>query len=462
VHESAQSQLQTTLDRIDRFDDELGAFTEVLAESAAAVAARTDELAAGARPDGPTAPLWGLPIGVKELFEIAGGQASYGSEVLAGRRATHDSAVVARLRAAGAVVVGSTRSHEFGWGITTQNPARGSTRNPWDLGRVPGGSSGGSAAAVAAGLVALATGTDTGGSIRIPAAFCGVLGLKTTVGRISRTGMAPLAPSFDTPGFLARSIELLRAGLVATAGPDTGDPVTIGRPPVEIAGEDPWIGGDGALRFAVPAALLPAGPDERWRRSLDEVVAGLRALGGEQVEVEAPDASGLLDVFAPMQMAEALHVHEDVLGTFPADADRYGADVRGRLEQAGGVDVRRYLEAGRAANELRTAMLRIFAMAPLLVTPVGSCGPSTTADPDEIVVGGQTMPLRAAIMPSTVLQNVCGLPSLTVPVGTDADGLPVGIQLTGGPWSEPHLLSIGAALESAGTFTVRTPRRFAT
>ena len=107
-------------------------------------------------------------------------------------------------------------------------------------------------------------------------------------------------------------------------------------------------------------------------------------------------------------------------------------------------------------------MVRIFAMAPVLVTPVGSCGPSTTADPDEIVFGGQTMPLRAAIMPSTVLQNLCGLPSLTVPVGTDADGLPVGIQLTGGPWSEAHLLSIGAALESAGSFTVRTPPRYAT
>ena len=177
--EPAQSRLQSTLERIDRFDAELGAITEVLAESAAAVAARTDALAAGVVPDRGTSALWGLPIGVKELFDIAGGQASYGSEVLSGRRAPHDSIVVARLRAVGAVIVGSTRSHEFGWGITTQNPVRGSTRNPWDLRRVPGGSSGGSAAAVAAGLVALATGTDTGGSIRIPAAFCGVLGLKT-------------------------------------------------------------------------------------------------------------------------------------------------------------------------------------------------------------------------------------------------------------------------------------------
>ena len=459
---SAQSRLQTTLERIEAFDGELGAFTEVLSESAGADAARADEAAGGRGPDGATSALWGLPVGVKELFEIKGGQASYGSEVLAGRRASRDSAVVARLRAAGAVIVGSTRSHEFGWGITTQNPARGSTRNPWDLSRVPGGSSGGSAAAVAADLVALATGTDTGGSIRIPAAFCGVLGLKTTVGRITRAGMAPLAPSFDTPGFLARSIDLLRAALAATAGPDADDPVTIGRPPLDDTGTAAGTAaGSTAFRFAVPAALLPAGPDDRWRPSLDAVVDGLRAIGGEPVEVDAPDAAGLLEVFAPMQMAEALHVHEDVLGTFPAEADRYGADVRSRLQQARTVDVRRYLEASGAANDLRTAMLRIFAAAPVLVTPVGSCGPSTTADPDEVVVSGHTLALRAAIMPSTVLQNLCGLPSLTVPVGADADGLPVGIQLTGAPWSEAHLLAVGAALEAAGTFTVRTPPRFA-
>ena len=447
---SARERLALTLERIGRYDGELGAFVEVLPESAAADAARADEDGAGAG----TAPLRGLPIGIKELFDIAGGQGTYGSLVLEGRRAAKDSAVVARLRGAGAVIVGSTRTHEFGWGITTQNAARGSTRNPWDLGRVPGGSSGGSAAAVSAGLVDLATGTDTGGSVRIPAAFCGVLGLKTTVGRISRVGLAPLAPSFDTPGFLARSVSLLRAALVATAGPDPGDPVTVGRPPVGDASAL------GDLRFAVPAALLPSGSDTRWRAALDAVVAGLQMIGGEEVEVDAPDADGQLRIFAPMQMAEALQVHEDVIGTFPGEADRYGPDVRSRLEAARDVDVHRYLGASRAADGLRTATLRALEQAPLLVTPVGACGPSTTADPDEVELDGRTVTLRAAIMPSTVLQNVCGLPSLTVPAGTDAEGLPVGIQLTGGPWSEAHLLAVGAALEAAGTFSVQTPPAF--
>src|SRR5262245_5736617 len=158
-------------------------------------------------------------------------------------------------------------------------------------------------------------------------------------------------------------------------------------------------------------------------------------------------------------MAEALHVHEDVFGTFPA-ADRYGADVRGRLDQARHIDIRRYLRSVAATDELRVMMGRAFEHADVLVTPVGPCGPSTVADPDHVVLDGQTVLLRAAMMPSTVLQNLCGLPSRTIPVGSDGDGLPVGIQLTGPCWSESHLLSVGAALEAADVCRVRTPSRF--
>ena len=156
--------------------------------------------------------------------------------VLADRRAPADAAVVASLRRAGAVVVGTTRAHEFGWGITTQHATRGSTHNPWHLDRIPGGSSGGSAAAVAAGMVPLAVASDTGGSVRIPAAFCGVFGLKTTPGRISRRGGVALAPTFDTVGFVARHPALLAAALAATVGPDPGDPPTLDAPALAQVG----------------------------------------------------------------------------------------------------------------------------------------------------------------------------------------------------------------------------------
>src|SRR5262249_6557451 len=161
-----------------------------------------------------------------ELFDVAGADNSYGSNVRAGLVATEDAPVVDALRRAGAVIVGTTRSHEFGWGITTQHESRGSTRNPWSLDRIPGGSSGGSAAAVAAGLVPLAIGTDTGGSIRIPASFCGVIGLKTTIGRVPRAGIVPLAPSFDTVGYLSSDVHLIKSAFEATAA---------GTPPLEVA-----------------------------------------------------------------------------------------------------------------------------------------------------------------------------------------------------------------------------------
>ena len=432
MHESAQSRLQTTLERIDRFDAELGAFTEVLAESAAAVAARTDELAAGVGPDGSTSALWGLPIGVKELFEIAGGQASYGSEVLAGRRAPHDSTVVARLRAAGAIIVGSTRSHEFGWGITTQNPARGSTRNPWDLSRVPGGSSGGSAAAVAAGLVRARhrhrhrrldphpgrvlwrPRPQDHGRAHLPRRHGAARAVVRHAGLPRPVDRAPPRRARwrlqgRTPAIRSRSAGRRSSSRARTRGPA-------------------WTG-----HCASPCPRHCSPPDRTSAgvRSLDAVVAGLRAIGGEQVEVEAPDAAGLLDVFAPMQMAEALHVHEDVLGTFPAEADRYGADVRGRLEQAGTVDVRRYLDAGRAADELRTAMLRIFAMAPVLVTPVGSLraehdrrpGRDRRRRPDDAAAGRDHAVDRAAEPVRPALAHGPGRDRRRRPPGRDpADG----------------------------------------
>src|SRR4051794_37993855 len=197
------------LQRIDRLDESIGSFTDVLADRALREARSLDE-----QPDA-NKPLRGVAVGGKELFDVEGADNSYGSAVRRGLVATADAAAVSTLRRAGAVIVGNTRSHEYGWGITTQHTTRGSTRNPVDLDRVPGGSSGGSAAAVAAGLVPLARGTDTGGSIRIPAAFCGVIGLKTTIGLLPRDGVVPLAPSFDTVGFVARETSVLCAALLA-------------------------------------------------------------------------------------------------------------------------------------------------------------------------------------------------------------------------------------------------------
>jgi aspartyl-tRNA(Asn)/glutamyl-tRNA(Gln) amidotransferase subunit A len=447
----ARARVDDTLTRIARYDAGIGAFTQVFTEQARAAAADLQF---------EQAPLHGVPVAVKEIVDVAGADACYGSPALAGRVAERDAWLVTRLRQAGAVLVGQTRSHEFAWGITSQQAERGGTRNPWNPDRVPGGSSGGSAAAVAAGLVPLAVASDTGGSVRIPASFCGVFGLKTTWGRIGRTGMLPLAPSFDSPGFLAREVSLLAAALAATAGPDPGDPASQDAPPHPVTALD--LDRVGSVRFAVPAELGPVGAAPDRIAALETVTAGLRALGASEAAVTVPDAVGLLPVFAAIQQAEAYHTHHRVLGWFPRLADRYGADVRDRLAAAAGVCLADYLSARQAAAVVRGALVQSFRQVDLLVGLVGATGPSTMADPDQAPVrpGQAPMPLRQAIMPCTVPQNLAGLPSVTVPAGFDDDGLPVGVQLTGAAWSEPLVLAVAAALERSGVARCDLPAAF--
>jgi aspartyl-tRNA(Asn)/glutamyl-tRNA(Gln) amidotransferase subunit A len=445
-----------SLGAIERWNGLIGAFVDVLADAADRDAARAAaELSAGNR----RGPLHGMPVAVKELFDVESADGSYGSLVLAGRRAERDAAVVASLRQAGAVVVGVTRSHEFGWGITTQHATRGSTRNPWDLTRIPGGSSGGSAAAVAAGLVPLAVASDTGGSIRLPASFCGVYGLKTTPGRISRRGGVPLAPTFDTVGFVARDPELLASALAATVGPDAADPPTLDAPPLGPAVDPERFAG---TRFAVPDTGVAIAAGASHRHALDAVAAALVELGCRRLDASVPAGPQLYDVFVPHQMAEAYHVHRAILGTFPERSADYGADVRSRLEAAAQVTIGDYLDARRLAAEARARFHLVFDDVDVLVTLVCPCAPSTVAQPDAVDIDGRSVRLRDAVMPSTVPQNIAGLPSVTVPVGRDDHGLPIGVQLTGRPWSEQLLLAVAASLERAGVCRAAVPERFVT
>jgi aspartyl-tRNA(Asn)/glutamyl-tRNA(Gln) amidotransferase subunit A len=443
--------VSAALARIERLDPMVGAFTDVLRDRAG-----REALASDAREH--SRPLDGVPLGVKGLFDVEGGDQSYGSSTRDGLRGSSDAEVVRRLRRAGGVVVGVTRTHELGWGITTQHASRGSTRNPWNLERVPGGSSGGSAAAVAAGLVPIAVGSDTGGSIRIPAAFCGVIGLKTTHGRIPRTGGVALAPSFDSPGFLSLSPALLVAALVATAGEHAGDSATVGTPPLGAMPRGLATGSP--LRYAAPESLAPAQCSSARASAIDRLCAALDDLGFERVEVTAPSAAEMYEVFVPIQQTEAHDVHHRVLGTFPSRAGDYGPDVRQRLERAGLVTTGEYLAARATAAEMSAALHRAVRAADILVTLVGGHGPSRTDAPDTVDVDGRPVPLRDLVMPSTVPQNLAGLPSVTVPVGLDDDGMPIGVQLTGPRWTETTLLAITELLERTGVLMLSIAPEF--
>jgi len=448
--------LSATLERIDRLDGVLGAFAEVTAERASAEAAeRTTELRRGVS----RGPLHGVPVAVKELFDVAGAVGDYGSEVLAGRVPGGDPRLVARLRAAGAVIVGVTRSHELGWGITSQHATRSSPRNPWNLSRVPGGSSGGSAAAVAAGMIPAAVASDTGGSVRIPATFCGVAGIKPTLGRISRAGGAALAPTLDTPGVVAGHVEDLWPLLAAMSGPHEGDPATLAEP--LPAAPDPASFGHGlaGVRVGIAPALRGAVPwGEGTTAGFDRTCEALRAAGATLVEIDLPAAEDMLAAFIPLQMAEAYDVHNRQFGLFPERADDYGADVGGRLRMASEVTMGEYLESRRRRLEFIWAFDRAFESLDALLTPISAVGPSTIDEPDTVLVDGERRALREVVMGFTVPQNLTGLPTVALPVGFDGDGLPVGMQFTSGRLREDTAVRVAGAVEHVlGTDAPRVP-----
>ena len=405
--------VERALARIAECDGDVGAFVHVDADGA-----RAQARAAAAVRD-PRGPLHGVPVAVKDLFDVAGQVTRAGSQVPAGPPATRDAPAVARLRAAGAVVVGRTRTHEFAWGITTQHAVLGGTRNPWDTSRVPGGSSGGSAAAVAAGVVPLALGTDTGCSIRLPAAWCGLVGHKPTHGTVPLEGAVPLAPSLDHGGALVRTLADARLAHEVLSGHAL--------PPVA-----PLAG----LRVGVVARPRRAGPARRRGRAARRGAA----------------ARGRAAARRPSGGAVRGRAGGGGAGVAPGDRPLAGLRRRVRAGRPGAAA--RVRAAGDGAggagaglrDELRRRTAELFDEVDLVLMPVAVCGPPTTADPDRAVLPDGPGPVRDGVLPWTVWADLCGLPACAVPAGLDGDGLPVGLQVVGPPGADARVLDAAAAL----------------
>jgi len=415
-------------------DATTGAFWTLCLDRAAEEARAAE--AAWAR--GEARPLEGVPFAAKDIFDTEGLRTTYGSTMFAEHVPARDAEAVRRVRGAGAILLGKTATHEFAWGFSSINEALGTCRNPADPERVAGGSSGGSGAALAARLVPLALGTDTGGSIRVPSAFCGVTGLKPTWGRVSLDGVWPLAPSLDHAGPMARTpadLALLLAVL-------TGDPPAEEWSPRAGAPRVPGRSADGPLAgFAVGTC-----PDLHLAALAPEVAAAhaataerLVALGARAVEVSFPAAGAIVPAFRAVQLAEALHTHRRA-GLYPARRDEYGADVGGRLDMASEVTLEALLDATLAREAVRAGFARLFGEVDVLLTPVSSLAPPRIEDE-------RARPtLRDALVPYTSPQDLAGLPTCAVPAGTDALGLPVGMQLTGPPGAEARVLAAASAL----------------
>jgi aspartyl-tRNA(Asn)/glutamyl-tRNA(Gln) amidotransferase subunit A len=426
--------------RIDAVDDRVGAFTALCLERAREEARASE--AAWAR--GGARPLEGIPLGVKDLFDSEGVRTAYGSPMFGDNVPDRDAEALRRARAAGAILVGKTQTHEFAWGITSVNELLGSSRNPWALDRVSGGSSGGSAVALAAGEVPLTLGSDTGGSIRVPAALCGIVGLKPTYGRISAARAWPLARSLDHPGPMATTPRGAAALLEAIAGVDADDPSTVDMPLGDLGALDRGL--DGLVVAVCPDLhLVPLAPD--IRAVFDATVRLLEAEGARLVEVPLPEAELVLPTFRTIQSAEALDTHRRA-GLYPARRDEYGADVLGRLDGATEVTLEQYLAASADRERVRAAFARLFRSCDVLLTPL-SAGSPVPIGQETLVHEGEELTFRDLVMTYTTPQDLVGLPACAVRAGFDALGVPVGVQFTGRPWDEPCVLQAAQGLFAA-------------
>lgn len=403
------------LDLIDRLQPILNAFAHVDEGSVVATAKRLDrELKAG-RDRGP---LHGVPVAVKDLIAVANTPMRAGSSIYR-RRPTRDADIVAALRAAGAVVLGLTRLHEIALGPTGLNPHDGGARNPRDLGRIPGGSSSGSAVAVAAGLAPLAVGTDTGGSVRIPAALCGVVGLKPTYGVLSTAGVMPLATTLDHVGLLARTVGDIEAAMRAIGALHEA-------PRSSLAG----------LRVGV---LARAGRDLQpsAQRAYDRCLGILRSQGARLVDVDLPSSASIIEMSSTILFFEAYRVHRSRLR---ADPKAFGSDIRQRLTDGRTITTASYRAALRSMADLRTEGEAAFATVSVIVSP--------TVPTEALTIAETGQPLKRALLPrNTRLFNVLGSPAISLPA--PSDGLPIGLQVAAAKNADAALLSISISIEHA-------------
>ena len=438
----------------ERLNGELNAFLEI--DRAAARRAESEGVLAG------------VPIAVKDNICVRGMQASCGSRILGNYHPPYNATVIERLIEAGAVVIGKTNCDEFAMGSSNENSAFGPVRNPWDTSRVPGGSSGGSAAAVAAGIVPVALGSDTGGSVRQPASLCGVLGLKPTYGRNSRYGLVAFASSLDQIGIFAREVEDVARVLGVIAGRDPRDSTTADVPvPDYTAALDRNIKG---ARIGFPSALFGKGLDEEVGKTVKEVVDIYRELGAEIVEVELPHASYAIAVYYIIATAEAssnLARFDGVRYGFRAEetpelrqmyrktrAEGFGPEVKRRIMLGTYVLSAGYYDAYyRKAQQVRTLIkndfLNAFKNCDAIITPTS---PTPAFALGEKVDDPLAMYLNDIY---TVTGNLAGIPGLSVPCGLSSERLPIGFQLLGPYWSEPALLRLAHAYLEARPFTDR-------
>lgn len=461
---TARAVVETTLDAAERLNDTLHAFLQI---DRAGALTRAQEIDAAVT-SSEAAVLRGVPIAIKDNICVRGLQASCGSRILGAYHPPYSATAIERLREAGAIFIGKTNCDEFAMGSSNENSAFGPVKNPWDTTRVPGGSSGGSAAAVASGIVPVALGSETGGSVRQPAALCGIVGLKPTYGRISRYGLVAFASSLDQIGIFGRTTRDIASVLGVIAGRDVNDATTAAVPVPDYAAE--LTTNIKGARIGVPRALFGEGLDGEVQAAVERAIEAYRELGAEIVDIELPHAKYCIAVYYIIATAEAssnLARYDGVRYGFRAEEatelremyrrtrdEGFGAEVKRRIMLGTYVLSSGYYEAYyRKAQQVRTLIRqdfhRAFESCDAIVTPTA---PTPAFRLGEKVDDPLSMYLNDVY---TCTANLVGIPGISVPCGLSAEGLPIGLQLVSPHWTENALLRLAHAYEQAQPFTAR-------
>jgi aspartyl-tRNA(Asn)/glutamyl-tRNA(Gln) amidotransferase subunit A len=448
--------VNATIERIEKLNPKLNAFITICDQSAKREAKHADSLLKQGKYLGP---LHGVPISLKDLIYIKGIRSTSGSKILSDLVPDYDSTVTKRLRKAGAIIVGTNNLHEFASGITGINPHYGPSRNPWNINRMSGGSSGGSAVAVSSGMSLASIGTDTSGSIRVPASLCGIFGLKPTYGRVSRYGIMPLAPSIDHVGPLARSAWDIAVLLQAIAGYDKMDPSSskVGVPDYlrELASSERRDNNNdldrssGSTRrnfkIGIPKQFFFDMIEPKVMeifRAFVERVQGYGITTISNVDVERTDK--IFETWRPIRLAEATSIHNEWI---VSRRQEYGEDVRRMLEMGFEITAVKYINAlYKWREEIKDAFLKAMSGYDALLVPTTMI-PAPLFDQKEVNVGGKTIDVYSCLSKLTTVFNITGLPALNIPAGLVDSKLPIGVQLVGRPFDESRIIKIAYTWE---------------
>jgi aspartyl-tRNA(Asn)/glutamyl-tRNA(Gln) amidotransferase subunit A len=438
------------LAQIERLEPDLNAYITVTADEARQAAKKSSDEISGGRQGGQ---LHGIPVAIKDLFDLAGVRMTAGSRILAENMAVEDSESVSRLKVAGATILGKLNLHEFAFGATGVNPHYGAARNPWNTECVTGGSSSGSGAAVAAGECFAALGTDTGGSIRIPASLCGIVGLKPTYGRVSKRGVFPLSWSLDHVGPMTRTVEDAAILLGVLAGHDPGDGSSADRPvPNYTSALKAGIRG---LRVGVPRRFFFENVDLEVDAAVRSAIQLLEELGAVVSDIDIPHIEEIPGALTAIMLPEALAIHQRWMNERPDD---YGDDVRYRLELGSTYLAVHYVQAQRLRQKaVQSWSDDVFGKVDLIASPATPITAPLIEHAGGSTYAGGALQVTFSLIRFTNPFNFLGVPAISVPCGFTSEGLPIGLQLAGRWWDEENVLRAAYAYEQTTDWHKRRP-----